>query len=41
MEWLGLLILPMYWWIIRIDRRVTRTEEKVKFLYKKNGGTEK
>lgn len=37
-ENLNVLLIPIFFWLVKLDRRQTRTEEKVHFLYKKNGG---
>lgn len=38
MEVLIVFILPIYYFLIRNERRVTRLETKMDFIYKKNGG---
>lgn len=38
---LGLIVVlntPIYGMLFNIQRRLTKVEEKVKYLYKKNGG---
>lgn len=32
------IIIPMFFWMLRLDRRVTRIEEKIHYIFKKNGG---
>lgn len=38
---LNILLVPIFFWLLRLDRRQTRTEEKVSYIYNKNGGEKK
>jgi len=40
-EFLNLLILPIYWMLYKFHGRLTKVETQIDFLFEKNGGKKK